>query len=227
LLNCKRALPSWKRGNVAEFINVRALPSKGTPGNVYRSSSTKEIFLAVGDGTLTSISDLLSERDRVRAVGPAGERGMQGPPGDFLDSAHLSERVAKLERLYADLIARVERGDEKIRGPKGDSVKGDKGDPGDVLYVGDAEMATAIESWKQKYIDQQARWEAAVDATMLEAFRKNTAHHAVLIQSYLNRVRQLRGDTHQEWSIRELQAIRHFIQGGGSVADLLSQTVKG
>jgi hypothetical protein len=62
---------------------------------------------------------------------------------------------------------------------------------------------------------------------MLEAFRKNTAHHAVLIQSYLNRVRQLRGDTHQEWSIRELQAIRHFIQGGGSVADLLSQTVKG
>jgi hypothetical protein len=176
---------------VAEFINVRALPSKGTPGNVYRSSSTKEIFLAVGDGTLISISDLLSERDRVRAVGPAGERGMQGPPGDFLDSAHLSERIASLERLYADLIARVERGDEKIRGPKGDSIKGDKGDAGDVLYLGPAEMEAAVKAARLALIEQRARFLAAIADAMQ---RSGSMLHEQYRKLCQDNIRQMKRD---------------------------------
>jgi hypothetical protein len=226
---------------VPEFINAKKLPSKGAVGNVYRDASSKEMFLAVADGTLISISDLLSERDRVRAVGPPGDAGKDGAPGAM---GPQGPPGAKGDPGDVSIVSgpKGERGDPGPQGLPGKDgrdgrdgkdgatgatgAQGPQGIPGNVLYVGDAEMAAAVEAWKQKYIEQVARWEAALAATMLEAFRKNTPHHAVLIQSYLNRVRQLRGDTHQEWSIKELNAIRHFMRGGGSVADLLSQTVK-
>jgi len=66
---------------MADFINTRQLPSKGAVGNVYRDAFSKKMFLAVADGTLVALDELLSARDRIIAVGPAGEQGREGPAG--------------------------------------------------------------------------------------------------------------------------------------------------
>lgn len=227
---------------MADFINSRKLPSKGVVGNVYRDASSKRLYIAVADGSLVDLGDLLSEaRPVVRAVGPQGDPGKDGTPG-AQGPAGAQGNPGPRGDISIVSGPKGERGDSGPQGIPGKDgrdgidgkdgatgatgAQGPQGLPGDVLYVGNAEMAAAIESWKQKYIDQQARWEAALDASMLEAFRKNT-RSALTVQSYLNRVRQLRGDQHQEWSIKELNAIREFMRGGGSVADLISQTVKG
>jgi hypothetical protein len=144
---------------MADFINARNLPSKGTPGNVYRDASSKEMFLALGDGTLVSINDLLSVRN-VRTVGPQGEQGragldsqVPGPAGrdgrDGKDSTVPGPAGPKGEK--GDRGASI-KGDKGDRGDKGDSIKGEKGDkgdkgdkgnPGDILYCGQAEVEAA------------------------------------------------------------------------------------
>jgi hypothetical protein len=144
-------------------------------------------------------------------------------------------RLVPLESLLAGpAVQGIDGKDSTVPGPPGapgrDSTvpgpQGPRGEKGDVLYVSDSELAAAVEAWKQKYIDAEARWHAALDVTMLEAFRNNP-RGAVTIQSYLNRVRHHRGDTHQGWSPKELKAIRDFISGGGNVADLIAKCVKG
>jgi hypothetical protein len=121
------------------------------------------------------------------------------------------------------------KGDTGAQGPQGlqgvPGPQGPAGPAGAVLYVGDAEMAAAVEQWKQKYIDAEASWNAALDMTMLESFR-NSPSGAIKIQGYLNRIRHHRGDRHQAWSPQELTAIRNYIRGGGTVEELVAACVK-
>lgn len=158
---------------MANFRNTRQLPSRGTPGDIIRDCNSGVVYLCVGDGSLVNLADLLSEaRPTVRVVGPAGERGPQGPPGDFLDSAQLAARVASLEHLYTDLTARIERGDESIRGPAGrdgQSIVGPQGPAGDCLYAGPAEMLAAVKHAREILISQRARFIAAVEQAMADA----------------------------------------------------------
>jgi hypothetical protein len=179
---------------MADFINTRNLPSKGKPGDIYRDAASTRIYIALGDGSLCDLGDLLSEaRPAVRLVGPPGERGAIGAQGDFLDSAGLSARITSLENLYADLIARVERGDEMIRGPKGDSVKGDTGPAGDILYVGPAEMEAAARAARHALIDQRAKFMAALAQAMQET---GSIHHDVYrrrCQQFIEQVKREAG----------------------------------
>jgi hypothetical protein len=71
-----------------------------------------------------------------------------------------------------------------------------------------------------------AKWITALDAKVLEAFRKRpTAKATDLIQYRLNRVRERAGDAHVSWTPAEMQAIQNYI-GGGTVAELIAACVK-
>lgn len=184
------ALRSWST-NMADFINARNLPSKGTPGNVYRDASSKEMFLALGDGTLVSINDLLSVRN-VRTVGPQGEQGragldsqVPGPAGrdgrDGKDSTVPGPAGPKGEKGDRGASIKGDKGDkgDSIKGDKGDSIvgpKGDKGDPGDVLYVSTAEAGAAVKAARAEIINQRARFLAAIDQALDDAGHLHEGH---------------------------------------------------
>jgi len=158
---------------MADFINTRQLPSKGAPGSVYRDSFSKELFLAVADGTLISIADLLSERDRIRAVGPPGERGPQGAPGsqgnpgaDGQDgAAGPVGPVGPHGSNGKDGIGKTglqgERGLTGPQGPKGDpgprGPQGPQGERGEVLLAGPPEMIAAVAQARQELITIRAK----------------------------------------------------------------------
>jgi hypothetical protein len=163
--------------NMADFINTKKLPSKGKVGDVYRDSSSKELYLAVADGTLVSLADLLSERN-IRAVGPQGEPGRQGEPGpqgpagrDGKDGApgpvgpagpHGTNGIS----ITGKTGLQGERGVTGPPGPQGPQgiagPQGPKGDPGDVLYVGPEEMEAAVKAARLALIEQRARFMAAI-----------------------------------------------------------------
>jgi hypothetical protein len=220
-------------------MNSARLPAKGIVGDVYMATETRKLFIAVADGRLIPLEGLLNPvtvegaRGAQGEPGPAGgigPRGLQGAPGrDGADGKSVSGPTGQRGATGAQGLPGKD-GRDGIDGKDGATgatgAQGPKGDKGDVMYVGDAALAAAVEQWKQKYIDAEAQWRAALDVTMLEAFRNNP-RAAVSIQSYLNRVRHHRGDSHQAWSQKELQAIRDFIRGGGNVADLIARTVKG
>jgi|HubBroStandDraft_5_1064220.scaffolds.fasta_scaffold07849_4 hypothetical protein len=143
---------------MSDFINARNLPSRGTPGNVYRDATTKELFLAVGDGTLVSIADLLSERN-IRAVGPQGETGRQGEPGPQGENGlpgrdgapgpvgptgpHGTNGIS----ITGKTGPQGERGLTGPAGPQGPQgiagPVGPQGPPGDILYCSQAEVEAA------------------------------------------------------------------------------------
>jgi hypothetical protein len=228
---------------MADFINARKLPSKGTPGDVYRDASSKRMYLALGDGTLCDLADLLSEsRPVVRAVGPQGEQGragldsqVPGPAGrdgrDGKDSTVSGPAGPKGEKGDRGASIKGDKGDKGDsikgdKGDKGDSIKGEKGDPGDVLYVGPDAMAAAVKSLRDEMIATKARMEAAFDVTFLEA-QQNRPNGAVTIHSYLNRMRQRAGVTKQDWTPEEMAAIRNYFNKGGTVQELIATALKG
>jgi hypothetical protein len=224
---------------MSDFINARKLPSKGKPGDVYRDASSKEIFLALGDGTLVSIADLLSVRN-VRTVGPQGETGRQGEPGrNGTNGAAGRDGKDGADGVSGPKGERGETGAPGVPGKDGRNgidgkhgamgitgAQGPKGEKGDVCFVGAEEMAAAVKALRAEMIATKARLEAAFDVTMLEAFR-NHGNNAVTIQSYLNRMRQRAGDTRQAWSQADMLAIRKYFKGGGTVEELVAACVKG
>jgi hypothetical protein len=169
---------------MADFINTRQLPSKGKAGDVYRDSHTKELFLAVGDGTLVAISDLLSTRN-LRTVGPQGETGRDGAPGPQgetglpgrdgapgpvgLAGPHGTNGIS----ITGKTGPQGERGLTGPAGPQGPQgiagPVGPKGEHGDVLYVGPAEMEAAVKAAREQLIQQHARFLAAIYQAMLAA----------------------------------------------------------
>lgn len=155
---------------MSNFHNAKTLPSKGNVGDVYRVSTTGDMFLAVGDGTLVSLSDLLSERNRVRAVGPQGETGRQGAAGrDGRDGVNGTNGKDGANGISGP------KGECGVPGPQGipgkdgrdgtngkdatgpQGPRGEKGEPGNVLYVGDDALVAAVETLRQELLQHRAK----------------------------------------------------------------------
>ncbi len=186
---------------MADFHNTKSLPSKGIAGDVYRVSTTGDMYLAVGDGTLILLKDLLSTRDRVVAVGPAGETGRQGEPGrngrDGVDGRNGKDGADGMAGSKGERGPQGAQGipgkngtngvdGKSIVGPQG--PKGDKGDPGEVLYVGPAELEAAVKQLRE----EKARVRAALLSNILGS---EVIHPTVrqLLKSHLERVQREAG----------------------------------
>ena len=61
-------------------MKLNKFPEKGTCGDVYFSSDTRETFIALGDGRLFPLAGLLSVAPGA-GVGPQGPQGDRGPAG--------------------------------------------------------------------------------------------------------------------------------------------------
>jgi hypothetical protein len=164
---------------MAKLLSVKAnrLPSKAEPGDVYYVTDQRTFFIGIADGSLINLADLLSAAvPHVRQVGPPGERGLRGAPGDSVigpagrdgkDSTVPGPKGEKGDRGSAGIGKDGRDGkDSVVPGPKGEKgdpgqsivgPKGDKGDRGDITVVGDAELLAAIETLKEQKARVQAR----------------------------------------------------------------------
>ena len=59
------------------------------------------------------------------------------------------------------------QGETGVQGPQG--VQGEKGEPGDILYVGPAEMKAAVKRLRTALVDQRAQFQAAMDHARTDA----------------------------------------------------------
>jgi hypothetical protein len=182
---------------VAEFVNTRRLPSKGAVGSVYRDSNTKEMFLAVADGTLVSLADLLSERN-IRAVGPPGEAGRQGAPGSQgargVDGKNgVAGPVGPIGPHGTNGISitgktglQGERGLTGPPGPQGDrgptGPAGPQGEKGDVLLAGPPEMIAAVAQARHELLALRAKTRAAVIVAIESAEQIKHPARALVLQ---------------------------------------------
>src|SRR5579863_8028166 len=153
---------------------LHRLPSKATPGDVYFCTDSKDVLIAVGDGTLLNVADLLSGVvPHVRAVGPQGERGEtgavgpQGLPGERGEKGTCGEigPVGPAGKPGAnghngdrgkpgECGPQGVRGETGPRGEKGD--RGERGERGEILYVGSEEMAAEIKKLRAEIVRQRA-----------------------------------------------------------------------
>ena len=177
---------------MADFISTRKLPSKGAVGNVYRDAFSKKMYLAVGDGTLMLLDDLLSTRDRVIAVGPPGDtgrEGIQGPQGlpgqPGKDGApgpvgppgqHGKDGIS----IQGKTGPQGERGLQGSPGPKGDrgptGPQGPQGEKGEVLFAGPPEMIAATAQARHELLQLKAKVRAGFIAAIESA--ENIKHPA-------------------------------------------------
>jgi len=152
--------------------NSSALPSRGTPGDVFFIQHTMVVYFAIGDGSILCLNDLLAgSTTQVRQVGPQGEPGrdgrdgvdgksIAGPPGrDGVDG----------QTVIGPRGERGEKGDRGLEGKSGrdgrDGVDGKDGQPGpqglqgpagDITVVGDAELAVAVQKLRAEKAQARA-----------------------------------------------------------------------
>jgi hypothetical protein len=112
------------------------LPSRGNPGDVYFTVDTGNVYLALGDGTLFNVNDLMAGGGAARVVGPQGEAGPRGEAGP---KGETGERgPAGRDGRQGPQGPKGETGAdaprpqvEAFRGPRGDQgPAGKDGDPG-------------------------------------------------------------------------------------------------
>jgi hypothetical protein len=154
---------------VADFINTRNLPSKGKPGDVYRDASSTRMYIALGDGSLCDLGDLLSEaRPAVRLVGPPGPQGHQGIPGpvgpvgnDGKDGepgpvGPAGQHGAPGQSITGKTGLQGERGLTGPPGPQGvqgvPGPVGPQGPAGDILYCSQADVEAAAQRLHQEKV---------------------------------------------------------------------------
>jgi len=132
---------------VGKLFSLKAgsLPSKGRAGDCYFTTDSKEVYIAVADGALLNLADLLSgAMPHVRVVGPQGEQGIRGmsgargakgepgTPGKDAD-VHVNlapEVTAAIQRAVADAVAHLPLPEGREGQPGRPGPKGDPGDPG-------------------------------------------------------------------------------------------------
>jgi hypothetical protein len=108
---------------MAKLISVKSnrLPSKAETGDVFFVTDQKTFYIAIADGSLINLADLLSGAvPHVRQVGPKGEPGLQGAPGPA-----------------GPIGPRGDKGTDGAAGPQGpvgpkgsDGLHGQRGNPG-------------------------------------------------------------------------------------------------
>jgi hypothetical protein len=163
-----------------KILSVKKAPSKGDVGDVFFITSTREFYLAVADGSLLNLADLLSGAvPHVREVGPQGDRGLPGPPGPPGSQGERGEKGTDGTPGQQGPVGpagadghpgppgqnaeagapgpRGEKGADGLpgaRGEKGD--RGEKGESGDVTVVGNAELLAAVEKLRAQKAALQA-----------------------------------------------------------------------
>jgi len=115
------------------------LPSRGNPGDVYFAVDTGTVYLALGDGTLFNVNDLMAGGGVARVVGPRGEKGDPGPAGNDSIVPGPQGTAGRDGRDGAQGPPGV--GKQGDPGPQG--KRGDDGKPGRDGKDGDAGKAVA------------------------------------------------------------------------------------
>jgi hypothetical protein len=185
------------------------LPSRGkSVGDVYHVTADKSTWLVVADFSLLNLSDLLSgATPHVRCVGPAGEpgppgrdgigiNGRDGAPGhDSKIPGPPGERGRDGKSIIGSCGPRGEP--SRIPGPKGD--RGEKGDTGatgpqgprgDVLIIGESEMAEALRAARKALAEQHARFLAAVLKNLEENATIRNEPARTLVRLHIQKLRQ-------------------------------------
>lgn len=165
---------------MAKLISVQKLPAKVAPGDVVFLTGSREFYVAIADGSLLNLADLLSGAvPHVRTVGPQGSQGEKGQPGEAGSTGPRGEKGTSGEKGEAGAPgARGARGPaghdgkdgaQGAAGPKGEKgetgaqgLKGDKGEAGDVTFIGPKESQRAVELMRSKLRDYQARVRAEI-----------------------------------------------------------------
>jgi hypothetical protein len=165
---------------MAKLLSMKKLPDKVTPGDVVFLTGTREFYIAIADGSLLNLADLLSGAvPHVRAVGPQGAQGEKGLPGEAGLAGPRGEKGTPGEKgdagtpgaKGADGLPGA-TGKEGKRGPKGDKgdkgeagergAAGPKGEKGDITFVGPKESQQAVEKMNRRLADYQARVRATI-----------------------------------------------------------------
>jgi hypothetical protein len=165
---------------MAKLLSMKKLPPNAAPGDVVFLTGSREFYIAIADGSLLNLADLLSGAvPHVRCAGPQGAQGEKGLPGEAGLAGPRGEKGTPGEKgdagtpgaKGADGLPGA-TGKEGKRGPKGD--KGDKGDagergaagpkgePGDVLYINADEAQRELARAKRRIRDYQARVRAVI-----------------------------------------------------------------
>jgi Collagen triple helix repeat (20 copies) len=165
---------------MAKLLSMKKLPPNAAPGDVVFLTGSREFYIAIADGSLLNLADLLSGAvPHVRAVGPQGPQGEKGLPGETGPAGPRGEKGTQGDKgdagapgaKGADGLPGA-TGKEGKRGPKGDrgekgetgerGAAGPKGEPGDVAYIGPKESQQAVERMRRKLVDYQARVRATI-----------------------------------------------------------------
>jgi len=155
---------------MARLLSLKKMPDAASPGDVVYNTTTRDFYIAVADGSLLNLADLLSGSvPHVRAVGPQGPAGQRGEKGDKGERGERGEKGTPGNDGQQGLVGPKgadgmpglagkdgkdgkygENGkDSIVPGPRGErgerGEKGDKGERGDVTVVGDPELQAAVE----------------------------------------------------------------------------------
>jgi hypothetical protein len=159
----------------------------GTPFCLYVCKDDGSVWISDAEGDMVCLSDLLlgkgapakafpaqgaqgpSGKDSV-VPGPRGDQGpagqsIVGPPGQTIVGPTGPQGPAGKDGL-----------DSTVPGPIG--LRGEKGDPGDVTFIGPAEVEAAVQKVRAELIAQRARFVAAVRVALEK--NKTRAHHATI-----------------------------------------------
>ena len=158
-----------------KLLSAKQCPSSAEPGTVFFNTVTKETFIALADGRFFNLAGLLSCQP-VAVVGPKGERGPAGTPGRDSQVPGPAGRDGKDSTVPGPQGPIGPRGtagshgqngkDSTVPGPAGKDgqsivgpagPKGDKGEPGSVIYPTDSQLAAA----NKELLQQRARVQAA------------------------------------------------------------------
>lgn len=156
---------------MAKLLSTKSnrLPSKGEAGDVYYVTDQKVFYVAIADGALLSLSDLLSGAvPHVRTVGPQGTQGLTGAPGPVGAAGPRGEKgtpgndgaqgpvgPSGADGHHGDRGKPGADGRHGAPGPQGPAgaqgpagPQGPQGPAGDITVVGDAELQVAVAKLK-------------------------------------------------------------------------------
>jgi hypothetical protein len=162
------------------------LPTSASPLDCFWTTDSHRLFVALGDGSVVCLNDLLTNAGAVRQGPPgppgndgkdavcvcrAGRDGAQGPPG---------------QTIVGPKGDKGDKGDT-IVGPVGpQGIPGPKGEPGSVTYVGPDELLAAVKAARRMLIEREAKWQATLQRTIEKNERlpdRMKRHCAMVLQN--------------------------------------------
>ena len=166
-------------------LKENKLPRSAKPLDCFYTTDSQRVFVALGDGSVVCLNDLLTNGGAVRQgpEGPAGKDGRdgtcacrngrdgaQGPPGQTI------------------VGPKGDKGDSIVgpAGPQGPA--GPAGPPGSVTFIGPDEVEAAVQKVRQELIDQQARFRAAIRVAKETNAQRVTPGFRSIVKSVLQKL---------------------------------------